>query len=64
MEKNWTSCFLCVYDKEGFKCTARDEKVDYKTQDLKCKDCPYHITANEARQKILFALGLIKHIEE
>lgn len=63
MERNWTSCFLCVYDKDDFKCMARDETITTPVYGY-CENCPYYITSREARQKILFALGLIRHIEE
>ena len=60
----WETCFLCGYDVEvNLFCFARNEKLTLKFEKY-CKNCPYYMTTREARNKILFALGLKKHISK
>lgn len=65
----WETCFLCGYDLFGYDyetklvCFANNKPINLDTEKV-CKNCPYYITTRQARQKILFALGLIKHIDK
>ena len=60
----WETCFLCGFDYEAnLCCFAHNKPINFDTE-KDCKTCPYYITTRQARQKILFALGLIKHIDK
>ena len=60
----WETCFLCGFDSEAkIKCFAHNEPINFDSE-KKCKICPYYITTRQARQKILFALGLTKHVNK